>query len=110
MDYSDWVGSRITELRLEKGVSARDMSLSLGQSESYINKIENKRTLPSLMGLFYICEYFDISPEEFFQENNKRPKHMEQLWNEFIRLSSEQQTHIAQIVSDFNKFNPRDNG
>ena len=32
---------RLAELRQEKGVSARDMSLSLGQSESYINKIEN---------------------------------------------------------------------
>ena len=31
---------RLSELRLIKSISARDMSLSLGQSESYINKIE----------------------------------------------------------------------
>ena len=31
---------RLTELRMSQGVSARDMSLSLGQSESYINKPE----------------------------------------------------------------------
>lgn len=48
MDYLDWFYHRISELRIQKGVSARDMSLSLGQSESYINKIENRRTLPSL--------------------------------------------------------------
>ena len=48
------------------GVSARDMSLSLGQSESYINKIENKRTLPSMTGFFYICDYLNITPQEFF--------------------------------------------
>ena len=46
MDYLEWFYQRISELRIQKGVSARDMSLSLGQSESYINKIENKRTLP----------------------------------------------------------------
>ena len=46
------------------GVSARDMSLSLGQSESYINKIENKRTLPSMTGFFYICDYLNITPQE----------------------------------------------
>lgn len=46
MDYLDWFYNRISELRIQKGVSARYMSLSLGQSESYINKIENRRTLP----------------------------------------------------------------
>ena len=30
------------------------MSLSLGQSESYINKIENRRTLPSMTGFLYL--------------------------------------------------------
>jgi len=39
---------RLTELRQQKGVSARDMSLSIGQSENYINKIENRKSLPSL--------------------------------------------------------------
>ena len=54
MDYLGWVPERIAQLRLQKGVSARDMSLSLGQSESYINKIETRRTLPSMAGFFYI--------------------------------------------------------
>ena len=42
MDYLGWFPERIAELRTQRGVSARDMSLSLGQSESYINKIENR--------------------------------------------------------------------
>lgn len=37
MDYTDLFYSRLIELRNNLGVSARDMSLSLGQSESYIN-------------------------------------------------------------------------
>lgn len=32
---------RMSQLRQAKGVSARDMSLSLGQSAGYINNIEN---------------------------------------------------------------------
>ena len=64
MDYLEWFYQRISELRTQKGVSARDMSLSLGQSESYINKIENKRTLPSMTGFFYICDYLNITPQE----------------------------------------------
>lgn len=48
MDYTKWFAERLSQLRMEKGVSARDMSLSLGQSASYINKIENRRSLPSI--------------------------------------------------------------
>lgn len=32
---------RLAKLRTDKGISASDMSLCLGQSYSYINKIEN---------------------------------------------------------------------
>ena len=70
MDYSQWFSERLAQLRMEKGVSARDMSLSLGQSESYINKIENRRTLPSMTGFLYICEYFGITPQEFFNTSS----------------------------------------
>lgn len=56
---------RLIELRLKQGVSARDMSLSLGQSESYINKIENNKSLPSITVLFEIMRYFKITPLEF---------------------------------------------
>ena len=49
--------NRLLYLRLEKGVYDRDMSLSLGQSESYINRIENQKMLPSLTVFFYICEW-----------------------------------------------------
>lgn len=57
----------LTALRTTKGISAREMSLSLGQSASYINDIENGRALPSLPMFFEICEYLSIPPAEFFQ-------------------------------------------
>lgn len=40
--YEEFVPERLAKLRLQKGVSARDMSLSLGQANNYINNIENK--------------------------------------------------------------------
>ncbi len=65
--YEDFVANRIMQLRQEKKVSAREMSLAIGQNVNYINRIENKLNLPSLQGLFYICEYFNITPKEFFE-------------------------------------------
>lgn len=69
--YEDFVAARIAQLRQEKKVSAREMSLAIGQNVNYINRIENKLNLPSLQGLFYICEYFGITPQEFFKGTEK---------------------------------------
>ena len=68
--YEKEFSKRLCELRLEKGVSAREMSLSLGQSASYINyinRIENGKMLPSMGGFFKICDYLSITPDFFFQ-------------------------------------------
>ena len=83
--YEDFFSKRLAQLRLEKNVSARDMSLSLGQSESYINKIENGKAFPSMQVFFYICEYLKISPMEFF--------------NAAQETSSAQQRAIEQIYA-----------
>lgn len=102
MDYVEWFCNRLTSLRIQKGVSARDMSLSLGQSESYINKIENRRTLPSFMGFIYICEYFEITPEEFFS-SDASPQKTNELLAEIKKLTTDQAEHILQIVKDINR-------
>ena len=51
--YEDFVPERLAKLRTQKGVSARDMSLSLGQANNYINNIENKKSLPAMQSFFY---------------------------------------------------------
>ena len=60
--YEEFVPERLAKLRLQKGVSARDMSLSLGQANNYINNIENKKSLPAMQSFFYICEYLGVTP------------------------------------------------
>lgn len=100
MDYIEWFYRRLTELRIQKGVSARDMSLSLGQSESYINKIENRHTLPSLTGFLYICEYFGITPQDFFNIDATAPQKSREILHELEKLTPEQADHVLQIVRD----------
>lgn len=100
MDYIDWFPQRLSQLRNQKGVSARDMSLSLGQSESYINKIENGKTLPSMTGFFYICEYLGITPQSFFTVNASAPSKNAQLQREAETLTPTQLEHILHIIQD----------
>ncbi len=100
MDYSRWFSERLSQLRIEKGVSARDMSLSLGQSESYINKIENRRTMPSMTGFFYICEYLNMEPCDFFNTETNSPTKATEIIHEIGKLSPQKAEHILQLIKD----------
>ena len=51
-----FVRQRIAFLRTNMNISARELSLRLGQSEGYINAIENGKSNPSVQMLEYICE------------------------------------------------------
>jgi transcriptional regulator with XRE-family HTH domain len=66
--FEDFFYDRLTKLRLNKGVSQREMSLAMGQSEGYMTKIESKVSFPSMTVFFYICEYLSVSPRDFFEE------------------------------------------
>lgn len=93
-----FIQDRIAKLRGTKKVSARDMSLTLGQSESYINTIENKKSLPSMSVFLYICDYFGITPKEFFDDGNHDPQALKNLIEGLKRLDAQTLSHIAALV------------
>ena len=71
----EFISNRIYQLRIGKNLSARELSLALGMSPSYINKVENGIAMPSLFVLWKICHFFEITPEDFFSnidEENPR--------------------------------------
>ena len=91
---------RLAQLRQAKGVSARDMSLSLGQSAGYINNIENGANYPSMAVFFYICEYLDVTPEEFFAAENAHPARVRALAEAAQHLSAEQLDRLTAIARE----------
>lgn len=103
MKREDFI-KRLIELRMKKGVSARDMSLSIGQCVNYINSIESGKSLPSLTGLFYICEYFNISPAEFFDTNIHNPVKVRELIKSTYGLNTEQLDHLISIIKDLKRY------
>lgn len=94
---------RLSQLREEKGVSARDMSISIGYSENYINNIENKLAYPSMTVFFYICEYLNITPEEFFATENKNPAKVQELVETVKGLSDEQLDSLITLAKGLKK-------
>lgn len=93
-------GMRVAQLRLGKDehISARDMSLSLGQSEGYISGIENGHNYPSMEAFFYICEYLGVTPVEFFDMERRDPRRINQLLEAARGLDSEQMEHLIAIA------------
>lgn len=83
-----FIRQRITQLRIQKNISEYKMSLELGHSKGYIQTISSGRALPSMSEFLMICDYFGISPIEFFDASE----------NEILMINE-----LNKITSDMNK-------
>ena len=93
----------MAQLREKKGVSARDMSLSIGQNPGYINNIESGKSMSSLSGIFYICDYLGITPSEFFDLESQNPTRLNDVIKDLKRLNDKQLEAISTIIKDIIK-------
>lgn len=103
--YEEFFAERLASLRLQKKISAREMSLAIGQNESYINRIENKLNYPSMQAFFYICEYLNISPQEFFDTGKIYPAKITTAITLLEKLDSEQIDIIVSLLQTMQKNN-----
>ena len=88
---------------MNKGVSARDMSLSIGQSPNYINGIENGDSYPSMTTFFYICDYFGITPKEFFDIDATNPTKALELMEIAKSLPNDQLDNLILLAKGLKK-------
>lgn len=86
--YNKFVADRITQLRLKKDISERELSLSLNKASNYINNIISGKSLPLMENFFEICDFFEITPFEFFYPNMNNPITSKKIYDELIRLSN----------------------
>lgn len=101
--YEKEFSQRLAQLRLQKGISARDMSLSIGQNPGYINTIENGKSFPTMTNFFYICEYLNITPMEFFDISSDNPEKLKELTENIKLLNSSQLDAVTMIVNELLK-------
>jgi len=91
---------QLEKFRLKKEVSQREMSLSLGQSAGYIAKLSSGHNLPRLMTFFWICDYFNIHPKDFFDENIENPEKIESITKDLYKLNDNQLSYISALIKD----------
>lgn len=95
---------QLEKLRINKGVSQREMSLSLGQSAGYIAKLTSGHNLPRMITFFWICDYFNVHPKDFFNEEIiGNPALIDSIIKGLYKLSDEQLNYISALVKDLNK-------
>ena len=99
----DFVRTRITQLRLNKGLSEYQLSYDLGHSRGYINNITSGKSLPSMTEFFSICEYFNITPIEFFDTKHSNPELVSKAIEEIQSLNDEDMLLILTLINRIKK-------
>ena len=103
IDYEEFVSDRITKLRINKNVASQAMSLEIGQSRGYISQIERKEMLPSMAAFFYICEFFNITPKEFFDDDIKYPAIYDEILKDLKELDENDIINVRNIIKSILK-------
>lgn len=99
----EYIRNRITQLRLQKGVSEYQMSYDLGHSRGYIYNISSGKSLPPMSEFLAICEYFNISPMEFFNENQNNPELISNAIKGLHTLSEDDILLVLNLIHRLNK-------
>lgn len=102
MLYTGDFALRLAQLREKKGVSAREMSLAIGQNHGYINSIESGKNLPTMKGFFYICDYLNIRPDEFFRTDIDYPEEVRDLTKELSKLDKNELDAVRTLLYSMN--------
>ncbi len=95
----NYVRERITQLRLQKGVSEYQMSYDLGHSRGYVYNISSGKALPPLKEFFAICDYFEITPCQFFDDSAQNPEQIQRGLETLKRLGPDD-LHLALALLD----------
>ena len=101
MDYA-YIKQRITDKRIEKGVSEYQMSLDLGHSRSYMQNISSGRSKPSIEEFLYICDYLGTTPGDFFDEKNQEPILIQKALSGMRSLTDKELIALINLIDLFN--------
>lgn len=94
-----FVRDRITQLRLRKGVSEYRMSYDLGHSRGYVHNISSGKATPPMKEFLAICEYFELTPQQFFDEGTQSPELIQKTVNGMKQLNEDDMLMLLGIIN-----------
>lgn len=99
----NFIRNRITQLRLKKGVSEYQMSYDLGHSRSYVYNISSGKSLPPMEEFLEICNYFEITPSQFFEDSIENPALLQSAIDELRKLSDDDMMLVIGFIRRLTK-------
>lgn len=99
---TNFIRDRITQLRIKKGVSEYQMSYDLGHSRSYMYNISSGKSLPPMAEFLEICNYFEISPSQFFNDSSENPALQQTAIEELRKLDDDD---LMLVISNLRRLN-----
>lgn len=96
---ANFIRQRLSMLIKEKNISEYQLSLDLGRSKGYIQGITSGRALPSMQEFLNICDFFNITPQEFFDQEGYSSLAIIELENKIEQLELSDIELLDEIVS-----------
>lgn len=90
---------RIIQLRLRKGVSEYKMSYDIGHSRGYVHNISSGKATPPMKEFFAICEYFELTPQQFFDEGTQNPELIQKAINGMKQLDEKDMLMLLGFIN-----------
>jgi len=101
--YEEFFRQRLTELRIKRGVSEYKMSDDLGHSRNYIYNISSGKSMPPLPEFFRICDYFGITPQEFFDDGVENTELVSKAVKGLKQLDQRNERDVLLILTHINR-------
>ena len=102
-ELMDLFNRRLVQLRMQKNLSAREMSLQLGRSECLICPVVIGQALPSLGFFFLGCVFLGIHPKDFFDEEITEPFWLDELYKEIRDLNPVQAKYLLELLKELKR-------
>lgn len=99
MDLNELV-QRIGYFRNKISLSARELSLRIGKSETYINQVECRNFTVSLPVLFEIIEALEITCAEFYSDNYVAYKQDKEILDTLNALPAERKNSFLDLIKN----------
>lgn len=104
-----FVKKRIAQLRMDRGMSERQLSKLLLKSPNYIGTVldlKNPNGAPSLNMFFEICAVLEISPKEFFEDGHALQNQTDGIIQEILRLTRGEKDKLDDLLYFLKKMEP----
>lgn len=101
--HEEFIRNRITQLRLRKGVSEYQMSYDLGHSRGYVYNISSGKALPPMREFLAICDYFGVTPQQFFDEGTQNPELVQKAISGIRQLNEDDLLMLLGVINRFLK-------